>query len=151
MSTARPLPVCRRPSQIMMIESCYTVPLDQIPPDPLVDEDHVYESLDEIGSSQGTISNILGRAGKLPPKAPTPLLKRRPLSERSNLPSSALLPHAASVSASAKPVTKCPSSSEKADEPEGDKRKIANNGRSRKDRFYFWKNSNKCKGNYLYE
>ena len=132
-------------SQIMMIESCYTVPLDQIPPDPLVDEDHVYESLDEIGSSQGSISNILGRAGKLPPKAPTPLLKRRPLSERSNLPSSALLPQAAtSVSASTKPVTKSTSSSETGDEPEGDKNKIAkNDGRSRKERFYFWKNSNK--------
>ena len=45
----------------MMIESCYTVPLDQIPPDPLAeDEDPVYESLDEIASSQGSISNILG-------------------------------------------------------------------------------------------
>ena len=44
-----------------MIESCYTVPLDQIPPDPLAeDEDPVYESLDEIASSQGSISNILG-------------------------------------------------------------------------------------------
>ena len=58
--------------QIIMIEtveSCYTVPLDQIPPDPLVeDEDPVYETLDEIASSRGSISNILGRAGKLPPK-----------------------------------------------------------------------------------
>ena len=55
--------------QIMMIETCYNAPLDQIPPDPLAeDPDPVYESLDEICSSQGSISNILGRAGKLPPK-----------------------------------------------------------------------------------
>ena len=37
------------------------MPLDQIPPDPLAeDEDPVYESLDEIAASQGSISNILG-------------------------------------------------------------------------------------------
>ena len=47
---------------IETVKRCYTVPLDQIPPDPLVeDEDPVYETLDEIASSRGSISNILGR------------------------------------------------------------------------------------------
>ena len=75
-----------------MIESSYNEPLDHIPSIYIEDEknadDHLYESLDEIsGTSHGNISNILGQLGKLPPKAPTPLLKkRRPLSETSNLP-----------------------------------------------------------------
>ena len=95
---------------------------------------------------------MLGRAGKLPPKAPTPLLKRRPLAERSNLPASALLPPAAS---SKKPSVKKPApqppkrplswASEKSDSEKSDLEAVEsdNNGRSRKERFLFWKNPNK--------
>ena len=112
----------------MMIEnsssSYYADPLDQIPS---WDEEeyHVYQSLDEVAKSQGSISNILGKLPN-PPKAPTPLLKRRPrkpLAERSNLP----------------PVTP-PLSSKKSDEKIG-----SDICRSRKDRFLFWKNKSKKK------
>ena len=98
---------------------------------------------------------MLGRAGKLPPKAPTPLLKRRPLAERSNLPASALLPPAASAASSKKPSVKKPApqppkrplswASEKSDSEKSDLEAVEsdNNGRSRKERFLFWKNPNK--------
>jgi hypothetical protein len=98
---------------------------------------------------------VLGRAGKLPPKAPTPLLKRRPLAERSNLPASALLPPAASAASSKKPSVKKPApqppkrplswASEKSNSEKSDLEAVEsdNNGRSRKERFLFWKNPNK--------
>ena len=92
-----------------MIESAaaadYSDPLDVI----FDDRDlHLYE---EIGS-QGSLSNILGSSK--PPKAPTPVLRRRrPLAERSvNLP------------------TPEPRKSD-----DGKKEEL----RSRKDRFLFWK------------
>ena len=92
-----------------MIESAaagdYSDPLDVI----FDDRDlHLYE---EIGS-QGSLSNILGSSQ--PPKAPTPVLRRRrPLAERSvNLP------------------TPEPRKSD-----DGKKEEL----RSRKDRFLFWK------------
>ena len=103
-----------------MIESSsanadYSDPLDVI----FDDWDHLYE---EIGS-QGSLSNILGSSK--PPKAPTPVLKRRqhrqPLAERSvNL-----------------PTPKVPNNvaSQKSDENAGKKEEL----RSRKDRFLFWK------------
>ena len=105
---------------------------------------------------------MLGRAGKLPPKAPTPLLKRRPLAERSNLPASALLPPAASAASSKKPSVKKPApqppkrpsswASEKSDYSERSdleavesEKNPDNSVRSRKERFLFWKNPNKSK------
>ena len=92
------------------------------------------------------------------PKAPTPLLKRRPLAERSNLPPSSLLPPTSEASTASKskskPVTKSPSSSENPDEAGGGcniKGKTANDdGRSRKERFLFWKNSKKSKKTSLF-
>ena len=71
----------------MKIESLvvYADPLDLVIPSTF-DEDPIYESLDDITRSHGSISNILGSSGKPPVKAPTPMLKRRPLAERSNLP-----------------------------------------------------------------
>ena len=92
-----------------MIETSadYSDPLDVI----FDDWDHLYE---EIGS-RGSLSNILGSS--LPPKAPTPVLKRRPLAERSvNLPN--------------------PNPSKLPNEKKEDLR-------SRKDRFLFWKSSKK--------
>ena len=79
----------------MMIESSYNEPLDHIRPtflDEIENEDHLYESLDEISSSQGSISNILGHFRKLPPKALTPKLKRKPFS-RQDLRSCSLIPY----------------------------------------------------------
>ena len=114
----------------MMIESSYNDPLDHIrPPSPLeAEDDHVYQSLDEIGS-QGSISNILGRLGRPPPKAPTPVLKRRqPLAERSNLPPNQPPPP---ISSSKKII---------GDENPGKKKGQA---RSRKDLFLFWKQKSK--------
>ena len=92
-----------------MIESAadYSDPLDVI----FDDRDlHLYE---EIGS-QGSLSNILGNSK--PPKAPTPVLKRRrrPLAELVNLPTS---------------------STETRKSDDGKKEEL----RSRKDRFLFWK------------
>ena len=96
-----------------MIESAaaadYSDPLDVI----FDDRDlHLYE---EIGS-QGSLSNILGNSK--PPKAPTPVLKRRrrPLAELVNLPTSS-------------------SSTEARKSDDGKKEEL----RSRKDRFLFWK------------
>ena len=106
-----------------MIESSsanadYSDPLDVI----FDDWDHLYE---EIGS-QGSLSNILGSSK--PPKAPTPVLKRRaqrqPLAERSvNLPTPKVPNN---------PPTKISENSGKKEEL-----------RSRKDRFLFWKNVKK--------
>ena len=96
-----------------MIESGaadYSDPLDVI----FDDRDlHLYE---EIGS-QGSLSNILGNSK--PPKAPTPVLKRRrrPLAELVNLPTSSS------------------SSTETRKSDDGKKEEL----RSRKDRFLFWK------------
>ena len=103
-----------------MIESFsgadYSDPLDVIFDD---DRDHIH-LYEEIGS-QGSLSNILGNSK--PPKAPTPVLKRRsnrrPLAERSvNLPT---------------PPSGSSDSSKKSDD--GKKMEL----RSRKDRFLFWK------------
>ena len=92
-----------------MIESAadYSDPLDVI----FDDRDlHRYE---EIGS-QGSLSNILGNLE--PPRAPSPVLKRRrrPLAELVNLPTS---------------------STEARKSDDGKKEEL----RSRKDRFLFWK------------
>ena len=103
----------------IMIESFsgadYSDPLDVIFDD---DRDHIH-LYEEIGS-QGSLSNILGNSK--PPKAPTPVLKRRsnrrPLAERSvNLPT--------------------PSSSDSSKKSDDDGKKMEL--RSRKDRFLFWK------------
>lgn len=107
----------------MIIESSYSSPLDQICQHPSVDDEdyHVYQSLDDV-RSHGSVSNILGKLPN-PPKAPTPVLKRRPLSERSNLP----------------PLTPKSSKDEKIEV------KQAPAARSRRDRFLFWKHKSEHK------
>ena len=62
----------------MKIQEVYSDPMDS-----LRSPDHLYESLEELQLSQGSLNNILGSATQKPPLAPTPVLKRRkPLVER---------------------------------------------------------------------
>jgi len=69
----------------MKIEEIYSDPMDNVRF--YVEDQPVYESLEDIQSSHGSLSNILGSGNQKPPLAPTPVLKRRqPLTERSNLP-----------------------------------------------------------------
>ena len=71
----------------MKIEEIYSDPMDNVRLF-YVEDQPVYESLEDIQSSHGSLNNILGSGNQKPPLAPTPVLKRRrqPLTERSNLP-----------------------------------------------------------------
>lgn len=116
----RPVIQCCVINCTMIFESVYADPLDFIAKD---DTFHVYESLED---SLGSVANILGGPEK-PPKAPTPLLKKRrmPLAERSSN-----LPPPPTNFKQAEPK-KCTTIEVEA----------AKDCRSRKDRFLFWKSS----------